>query len=47
MKYVVSKRYDLVVDSFVSLESAQEFEYKGDAFGFGSFSYGTSERVLQ
>ena len=44
MEYVISKRYDLVVDSFFYLDPVYGFEYRDDVFGFRSSSYGTRER---
>ena len=39
MEKVVGKRDDFVVNALFYFEPAQKFEYRGDMFSFGGFSY--------
>ena len=38
---------DFVVDTLFYFKPVQRFEYRGDMFSFGGFSYCTSKGVLQ
>ena len=47
MERIISMRDDFVVDALFYFEPVQRFEYRGDMFSFGGYSYEASNEALQ